>query len=82
MSIISFLVVGALAGWIANKLMKSGQRYGLIGNMIIGVIGAVLGGAVVGLLGRSGVNGLNLWSILVSVLGAVLLLWIVKKVRK
>jgi uncharacterized membrane protein YeaQ/YmgE (transglycosylase-associated protein family) len=72
--IIAWLVVGLLAGWLAGEMMK-GSGYGLVGDMILGLIGAVIGGSLVAMFvsGTAGFIG----SIFVAFLGACLLLFIV-----
>ena len=72
MGVIAWLVLGALSGWIANRLMNS--RTGLIDNIIIGIIGAFIGAQTV--------TGLNLHSVFVSVIGSCILLWIINKIKK
>ena len=74
MSIIAWLVVGLLAGWIANMIMSSGTG-GLVADLVIGVLGAIVGGFVMGLItGQDYTNGINISTILVSVLGAIILI--------
>jgi len=81
MSIIIWLIVGALAGWIASMIMKTDAQMGAIANIVVGIIGAFLGGWVVGLFGVEVADGaLNIPSILTAILGAVILLAIVKAV--
>jgi uncharacterized membrane protein YeaQ/YmgE (transglycosylase-associated protein family) len=75
-----FLIVGLVAGWLAGKLMK-GRGFGLVGNLIVGVIGAILGGWLFNLLGASSGGGL-LGSILVATVGAVVLLLIVRVFKR
>lgn len=82
MGLISWLIVGGLAGWLASKIMGTDRQMGIIANIVVGVVGALIGGFIVGFLGGSGVTGFNLWSILVSLLGSVVLLWVVRKVRR
>jgi uncharacterized membrane protein YeaQ/YmgE (transglycosylase-associated protein family) len=79
MSLLIFLAIGALAGWLAGTLMKGGG-FGLLGNIVVGVIGAVVGGWVFGLLGitASGMIG----SFITAVVGAGILLFIVGLVKK
>lgn len=77
MGIFSWIIVGGLAGFIASKIM-TGEGSGLLMNIIIGIIGAFLGGLIVSVLGGQGVSGFNIWSIFVSVIGAVVLLGIVR----
>ena len=78
-SLIMFLVIGALAGWIAGQLMKGGG-FGLIGNIVVGIVGAMIGGFLFGLLGISA-GGL-IGSLITAVVGAAVLLWIVGIVKK
>ncbi len=79
MGLILYLLLGALAGWIAGNLMKGGG-FGLLGNIIVGVLGGVIGGFALGLLGFTSSSLIG--SLITSVIGAVLLLWIVAKIRK
>lgn len=73
MSIIAWLVVGLIAGFIASKIVnKTGE--GLVMDIVLGVIGAVVGGFLFNALGHSGVTGINLYSIFVSVIGAIVVL--------
>ena len=74
-----FLAIGALAGWLAGTLMK-GRGFGLLGNIVIGVIGAVLGGFVFSFLGISA-GGL-IGSIVTATVGAALLLFIIGVIKK
>ena len=73
--LIIFLAIGAVAGWLAGTLMKGGG-FGLLGNIVIGIIGAVVGGFVFGLLGITA-GGL-LGAIITSTAGAVILLFVVR----
>jgi uncharacterized membrane protein YeaQ/YmgE (transglycosylase-associated protein family) len=77
MSIIGWIILGGLAGWIASMLTGRNDRQGCLMNIIVGVVGAAIGGAIVGLFGGGGVTGFNLGSLLVAILGAVVLLAIV-----
>jgi len=79
MSILIWIVFGALVGWVASMVMGSGG--GLVWDVIVGIIGAVLGGWLMSLIGESGVSGLNLYSFLIALLGAVVLIAIVRAVR-
>jgi uncharacterized membrane protein YeaQ/YmgE (transglycosylase-associated protein family) len=73
------LVIGALAGWLAGKIMK-GKGFGVLGNIVVGVVGAVLGGFLFGLLGVSA--GGMIGSLVTATVGAIVLLWIVSLVKK
>ena len=74
MGILLWIVLGALSGWIASMIMKSNQ--GIVGDILLGIIGAVIGGFVMNLFGASGVTGFNIYSILVSIVGAVIVIWL------
>jgi len=80
MSIIGWIVLGGLAGWVASMIAGTNARQGLLGNIIVGIIGAFIGGFVIGLLGGEGATGFNLWTFVVAVLGAVILLFIWKAI--
>ena len=75
MGILSWIVVGLIAGWLAGMVMRGGG-YGLLGDIIVGVVGGLLGGWIATSLLHlgAGVNGINLESILVAFAGAVVLL--------
>ena len=85
MEILIFILIGAAAGWLAGLIMKGGG-FGLLGNIIVGIVGGFLGGWLFGgwltrTLGFSNGGGLG-WQILVSVLGACLLLFIISLFKK
>ena len=80
MSFLWFLVVGLVAGWLAGMLVKGGG-FGLIGDLVVGVIGAFLGGWLFSTLGASAGGGL-LGSIIVATVGAIVLLLIVRLVKR
>lgn len=83
MSIIIWIVVGALAGWIASMIMKTDAQMGALANIVVGIIGAFLGGWIVNLFGVAPAAGqLNIPSILTAILGAVVLLGLLKLVRR
>lgn len=74
MSILAWLVVGLIAGFIGSKIVnKSGE--GLVMDIVLGIVGAVVGGFIFNFFGHSGVTGINLYSILVAVIGAVVVLF-------
>lgn len=74
--IIVWVVVGGLAGWVASKIVGTNGSQGLIGNVVIGILGAFVGGFLVGLVGGTGFTGFNIWSFVVALLGAVILLFL------
>lgn len=76
-SIIAWIVVGAIAGWLASLVVR-GTGLGLVGDIIVGIIGGIIGGIIVSALGGNGVTGINIWSIIVAFIGAVVLLLIVR----
>jgi uncharacterized membrane protein YeaQ/YmgE (transglycosylase-associated protein family) len=80
MSFLWFLLVGLIAGWLAGTLVKGGG-FGILGNIVIGIIGAFLGGFLFNLLGLSSNGGL-LGSIIVATIGAIVLLIIVRALKK
>ena len=74
LGIISWIVVGLIAGVLGKLIMPGRDPGGFLLTIVIGMIGALLGGFVVQLLGGTGVTGFNIWSILVATLGAIILL--------
>ncbi len=81
MSILAWLVLGIVAGFIASKIVnKSGE--GLIRDLILGVIGAVVGGWIMETFGKAGVSGLNIYSFVVAILGAVVVLVVFHAIRR
>lgn len=79
MGIILYLVIGAVAGWLAGLIMK-GRGFGILGNIIVGIIGGFLGGFLFGLLGISGTGLIG--SLVTALAGAVTLLFIVGLIKK
>ena len=80
MGIIAWIVLGALAGWIASMIMKTDANQGAIGNIVVGIVGAFLGGMVMDLFGKSGVTGFNLYSMIVAIVGACIALGIYRAI--
>jgi uncharacterized membrane protein YeaQ/YmgE (transglycosylase-associated protein family) len=78
MNFLVWIIFGALAGWIASLVMKSDKSQGAVMNIIVGIVGAVIGGFIMNALGYSGVSGFNLYSVLVAVFGASILIWAVR----
>ncbi len=80
MSLIYFLLIGAVAGWLAGQFMK-GRGFGLAVNIIVGIVGAFIGGWLLGVLGVSIGGGLP-GSLVTATIGAVVLLFIVRLIKK
>ena len=80
MNFVWFLLVGLIAGWLAGKFMKGGG-FGIVGDIVVGILGALVGGFLFGLLGISTDGGL-LGAIVVATVGAVILIFIVRKLKR
>ncbi|MWV18188.1 GlsB/YeaQ/YmgE family stress response membrane protein [Pseudomonas sp. L-22-4S-12] len=80
MNLILFLIIGAVAGWIAGKLLRGGG-FGLLGNLVVGIVGAVIGGHLFSYLGVSAGGGL-IGSLVTAVIGALVLLVLVGLIKK
>ena len=76
MGLISWIVVGLIAGLLARWITPGPDPGGIIVTVLVGMAGASVGGFVVGILGGAGATGLNVWSILVATLGALILLFL------
>ncbi|HUD02926.1 MAG TPA: GlsB/YeaQ/YmgE family stress response membrane protein [Candidatus Paceibacterota bacterium] len=79
MGVIIWIIFGALVGWVASMLVGGGG--GLLADIIIGIVGSLIGGFVMSFFGYGGVNGFNLYSFLVALLGACVLIAIVRAVQ-
>ena len=84
MTILVWLIIGGVAGWLASKVVNQGKGSGPLTNIIVGIIGAMLGGWLVSLMGGSAdvLTGLNFASLLTAFFGAVVLLVILKLIKK
>ena len=82
MGILSWIIVGAIAGWISGLVLR-GHGFGLLGNILVGIAGGLVGGWLGGILFHVSniVNGINPTSILVSFLGAVVLMIVIRLIR-
>lgn len=75
MSIIAWIILGLIAGYIGSRIVaKEGQ--GLWLNLALGIVGAIVGGFIFSALGIGGVTGLNIYSIIVAIIGSVVVLWL------
>lgn len=83
MGLLTWIIVGAIAGWLAGKVMK-GKSMGLIGNIIVGVVGAIVGGWLAGTLLNipDPINGFNLQTLLVAFGGSVVVLYVLRLLRR
>jgi uncharacterized membrane protein YeaQ/YmgE (transglycosylase-associated protein family) len=78
---LAWLVVGAVAGWLASLVMKTNRRQGLIMDIIVGIVGAFIGGFLFNQFDTAGVTGFNIWSVFVAFTGAVVLLAVIRLVN-
>lgn len=76
---IVWIVIGGVAGWLASLVVRGGGL-GIAGDVIVGIIGALIGGFIVNAFGGSGFSGFNVWSLFVAFIGAVVLLFVVRLV--
>jgi uncharacterized membrane protein YeaQ/YmgE (transglycosylase-associated protein family) len=82
MGILSWIILGAIAGTIGKLIMPGDDPGGFIITIVLGIAGALVGGFIASALGFGGVNGLNIWSIVIAILGAILLLFIYRLVMR
>jgi uncharacterized membrane protein YeaQ/YmgE (transglycosylase-associated protein family) len=84
MSFILWIIFGALAGWIASMIMGTNARQGWLGNIVVGIIGAIVGGWVISLLlpGTFSANGFNLSSLIVAIIGSIIVLFVYNMITK
>lgn len=81
-TIVTWIILGALAGWIASIITGTNERVNGVMNVVVGIIGAFIGGLVLQLLGAGTPSGFNLASLLTAILGAVILLSLVRAFRR
>jgi len=81
MSILAWIILGLIAGFIASKLVNH-TGVGVILDTVLGIVGAVVGGFLFHLFGAAGVTGLNLWSLLVAACGAMVVLWVAHAIQR
>ena len=79
MGLLSWIIVGGLAGWLSTKIIKPKKQKGCFSGIVLGIVGAIVGGFIISLIGGEGVTGFNFYSIFVATLGAVVLIWLARQ---
>ena len=83
MSIIAWIVVGAIAGYIASRVVPGDEGYGVLGGLIAGIVGALLGGFLFGqLTGEDWLQGITIGTILAAIVGAIIVVFVWNMVTK
>ncbi len=82
MGLITWIIFGAIAGYLASIIADTNAEQGMVGNILVGIAGAFIGGLISHVLSGSGITGFNLGSLLLAVLGSVILLFIVRGARR
>lgn len=82
MGIISWIIIGGIAGWIASMITGNNEKMGIGSNILVGIVGGLIGGFIMNLIGGAGMTGFNLWSLVVSFVGSVILLIIINALVK
>lgn len=82
MNLILWLIFGAITGWVASLLMRTNTSQGMLMDIVVGILGASIGGLIFNFFGVPGVTGFNLYSALVSVVGAIALIMIARLVQQ
>lgn len=77
MSLITWIIFGGIVGWIASMIMGKNHSMGVLANVIVGIIGAMVGGAIAGMMGLEGVSGFNMSSFIVAMAGSILLIAVI-----
>jgi len=79
MGLLSWIIVGGLAGWLSTKIITPKKKKGCFSGIALGIVGAIVGGFLVSILGGTGGTGFNLYSILIATLGAVVIIWVARQ---
>ncbi len=79
MTILAWLIVGIIAGWLAKMVIPGEGPKGVLGDLVIGVVGAIAGGWIFNYFGHPGATGVNVGSIVVAFIGAVVVLWLMRQ---
>jgi len=80
MSILAWLIVGIIAGWLAKMVIPGEAPRGVLGDLVTGVVGAIAGGWIFNYFGHPGATGVNVGSIVVAFIGAVVVLWLMRQI--
>jgi len=80
MEFLAWLIAGAIAGWLAGKVMGTNRQQGLLLDIVVGIAGALIGGFLFNQFGAEDTTGFNIWSIFVAFTGAVVLLGVIRLV--
>ncbi|MEA2651565.1 MAG: hypothetical protein QOI85_1286 [Chloroflexota bacterium] len=83
MSIIAWIVVGAIAGWVASKVVPGDEGYGVLGGLIAGIVGAVVGGFIFGAVTNSDwTTGINIGTLVAAIVGAIIVVYVWNMIAK
>lgn len=82
MGVLLWILFGGIVGWVASLIMKTDAQQGMFLNIVIGIVGGVLGGWLMSIIGATGVNGFNIYSFIVALIGASVLIAIVQAIRR
>ncbi len=82
MGIIIFIIFGALAGWLASMLMGTDAYQGTLMDIALGILGSMVGGLIMNFFGLSGVTGFNLYSLVVAIIGAIVVIYLGRMIRR
>jgi uncharacterized membrane protein YeaQ/YmgE (transglycosylase-associated protein family) len=82
MGILLWIIFGALSGWIATVIMKTDRQQNTGYDIILGIVGSVVGGLLMGTIGQSGVTGFNIESLIVAVIGSIVVIFVGRKLKK
>jgi uncharacterized membrane protein YeaQ/YmgE (transglycosylase-associated protein family) len=75
---LAWIIVGAISGWLASIVMRTNAQQGLLLDIIVGIIGAFIGGFLFNAIGATGITGFDIWSVFVAFVGAVVLLGLLR----
>ena len=82
MGILAWIIFGALAGWVSSLIMNTDENQGFFLNIIVGIVGAFIGGMIMNFFGKAGVTGFDLRSFIVAIIGACVALGILKLIKR